>query len=121
MSSLGRCVVIAVAALTLQGCDVSTGRSLHARLGWKAEDYFENKLVIQLCQAIEADNLPEIERLVAEGADVNAKGKGGMTPLLWAYPDNHLERFTKLLTLGADPNVTLSSDVGTRGQIRSGE
>ena len=48
-------------ALALQGCSESTGRTLHARLGWKAEDDFENELVIQLCQAIEADNLPEIE------------------------------------------------------------
>jgi hypothetical protein len=49
--------------------------------------------VIALCKATEANDIAEIDRLVAAGADVNAQGEGNMTPLLWAYPDNKLERF----------------------------
>jgi len=62
-----------------------------------------------------------MEHLIAEGAYVNAKGKGDMTPLLWAFPDNQLERFTKLLERGADPNVVISSDFGTKGAIAPGD
>jgi hypothetical protein len=83
-------------------------------MGWKAEDFFDDPQVIALCEAIEAENLEEMERLINAGADVNAKGKGNMTPLLWAFPDNKPERFEKLLEHGADPNVVVTSDFNTK-------
>jgi uncharacterized protein len=43
-----------------------------------------------------------------------------MTPLLWAYPENKLERFKLLLEHGANPNVIIESDFGTRGAILPG-
>jgi ankyrin repeat protein len=94
--------------------------SWHQKFGWKAKDYFDDPKVVALCDAIEANDLAEIDRLVAAGADVNAQGKGKMTPLLWAFPGNHLERFKRLLEHGANPNVIVESDFGTRGQILSG-
>lgn len=93
----------------------------HEKCGWKAEDYFDDPQVIALCRAIEANDIAEIDRLVAAGADVNAQGKGKMTPLLWAYPDNKLERFTRLLEHGADPNVVVESDFNTHGGMRPGD
>lgn len=102
------------------GCDAVPAASLHASLEWNAKDFFKDPQVIQLCAAIEKSDLKEIDRLVAAGANVNAKGKDGMTPLLWAYPDNKLERFEKLLALGANPDVAVSSDFGTKGMIRPG-
>jgi len=96
------------------------GSTWHQKYNWQAEDYFKAPDVIALCEAIEDDNIAEIERLVKAGADVNAIGKDNMTPLLWAYPDNKLERFTKLLELGADPNVIVNSRFATRG-IRPGD
>ena len=92
----------------------------HKKCGWKAENYFDDPQVIALCHAIEANDLPEIDRLVAAGANVNAKGKGKMTPLLWAYPDNKLARFQKMLEHGADPNVITESDFNTCGALQSG-
>lgn len=82
----------------------------HATVGWKAEEYFEDPLAVKLCQAIEIDAVDEMERLIAQGADVNAKGKDGMTLLLWAFPDRKIERFACLLEHGADPNVYFESD-----------
>src|SRR5205809_270336 len=79
------------------------GSTFHQKCGWKAENYFSDPQVIALCRAIEANDLAEIDRLVAAGADVNAQGKGKMTPLLWAYPDNKIERFKRLLDHGANP------------------
>lgn len=105
-------------AAVLGGCDVVsqlTGRTFHERFRWKAKDFFHDPQVIALCHAIEANDLKEIDRLVAVGADVNAKGKDNMTPLLWAFPDDKLARFTRLLEHGANPNVIIQSDLNTRG------
>jgi ankyrin repeat protein len=108
----------------LAGCaEVSrvAGSTWHEKCGWKAEDYFEDPQVIALCRAIEANDIAEIDRLVAAGADVNAQGKGNMTPLLWAFPDNKLERFKRLLEHGANPNVVIDSDFNTRGGMSRGD
>ena len=88
-------------------------RTTHERFGWRAEDYFTDSRMIALCHAIEAKDLAEMERLVKAGADVNALGKGKMTPLMWAFPDNQLPRFKWLLEHGANPNVVVESDFNT--------
>ncbi len=116
-------------------------QSFYQRPDWKAENYFTDPKVIDLCQAIRKRDLALIDKLIGEGADVNAKGTGNMTPLLWAFvqgrpwnkppssaqrkqPDSiekwsekefdatHLVIFTKLLEHGADPNVQTTSDFG---------
>jgi hypothetical protein len=117
-------VTLLVVLTTQNGCAEVSGKmqsSWHQKFNWVAEDYFTDAKVIALCRAIEANDLAEIDRLVAAGADVNAKGKGNMTPLLWAFPDNKLERFTRLLEHGADPNVFVENDFGTRSAILPGE
>ncbi len=112
-------------ALLLAGCQevarVLPNRSWHEKCGWQAEDYFDDPQVIALCEAIEANDLAEIDRLVAAGADVNAQGKGKMTPLLWSFFDNKLARFKRLLEHGADPNVVIESDFNTRGAVSAGD
>lgn len=100
--------------LVVCGCGKSSPSHWHAKFDWKADEYFDDPQVIQLCQAIEANDLAEMERLIQAGADVNAQGKGKMTPLLWAFPGNKPERFKKLLEHGADPNVIVESDFNTR-------
>ena len=98
-----------------------TGSTWHEKCGWNAEDYFDDPQVIALCQAIEAKDLIEIDRLVDAGADLNAQGKDKMTPLLWAFPDNKLERFKVLLELGADPNVIIEGKFNSHGAMRAGD
>ena len=80
---------------------------------WKAKDYFSDPKVIALCKAIEAKDIKEIDRLVANGADVNAKGKDNMTPLLWAFPENKPDVFKRILEHGADPNVKIAGNFNT--------
>ena len=106
------------------GCgylDLLPGRTIHQKCGWKAEDYFADPKVIALCRAIEANDLAEMERLVKAGADVNSQGKDKMTPLLWAFPDNHLPRFKWLLEHSANPNVVVEGEFNTRQMISRGE
>lgn len=87
---------------------VARPKSFHVENGWKAEVYFDDVKVISLCRAIEANDLAEMERLIKNGVDVNAKGRANVTPLLWAFPDEKMERFELLLKYGADPNVTIA-------------
>lgn len=82
---------------------------MHKRLKWKAEDFFSDQGVIKLCKAIEARDLKEIQRLVKSGVDVNARGRGNVTPLLWAFPMGE-DVFRTVLELGADPNVVLTEN-----------
>jgi ankyrin repeat protein len=82
----------------------------HLRAQRDAKDYFNDPASIELCHAIEADDIDHMEQLIAEGVDVNRVGKGGMTALMWAMPDHRLKRFECLLRHGADPNVSLKSD-----------
>jgi len=116
--------LVGVMALGQSGCvDAfqSDNQIWHTKMGWKATEYFDDPQVIALCQAIEANDLKEIDRVVSAGADVNAKGKGNMTPLLWAFPDNQLKRFERLLEHGADPNVVTESDFGVARAFHAGD
>ncbi|MDR3110936.1 MAG: ankyrin repeat domain-containing protein [Planctomycetaceae bacterium] len=88
---INKLLIIMVSFAVVNGCSASS--SWYSKFNWKAEDYFDDPKVIALCRAIEAKDIKKIDRLVANGADVNAKGKGNMTPLLWAFPDNKPEVF----------------------------
>jgi len=108
--------------LLLSGCDaIGAERTWHQKQNWRAEDYFQDPQVIALCKAIESNDLVEMKRLIDKGADVKALGKGNMTPLLWAFPDNKPERFRLLLEKGADPNVYTKSNFGVPNAFLVGD
>jgi len=94
-------------------------RSIYETL-WKAEEYFTDPQIVALCKAIEREDLAEMERLVQAGANVNARGKDGMTPLLWAYPAGE-KALEKVLELGADPNTQYDSGFRSNGMIDAGD
>ena len=109
-------LIFAVCILSFTSC---AQRSIYETI-WNAEEYFTDPQIVALCKAIEKEDIPEIDRLVAEGADVNARGKDGMTPLLWAYPagENALEQ---ILEHGADPNTQYFNEFGSRGMVEKGD
>ena len=92
----------------------SRSKPWHEQHGWKAADFFTDPEVIALGDAIAANDLDRMRQLIAAGADVNAKGKGNMTPLLWAFFDEKPERFRMLLEAGADPNVPSKATSASR-------
>jgi hypothetical protein len=126
-------LTLVAAVLVLAGCsDPAQGliRKVAARVtnapwhelhGWKAADFFTDPQVIALCNAIAANDVARMKELIAAGADVNARGKGNMTPLLWAFVDNKPERFRLLLEAGANPNVYIESDFGIRQAFSPGD
>ena len=81
-----------------------------------------------LAKAAREGRVRTIDRLVQEGADVNARGKANATPLFWsmgftdgdAWPwSGSVRGFERLLQLGADPNALLDKD-GKVGEVRVG-
>ena len=83
---------------------------------WKAENYFSDPKIIELCRAIEKQDVEEMQRIIDSGADVNAKGKDNMPILLWAYPAGE-QGMECLLKNGADPNVILESSYEGRSDV----
>ena len=79
------------------------------KLGIWADDYFHHPLDVRLCKAIEANDLTAIRSAIADGANVNASGLGGVTPLIWSSLYQRFARFELLLVLGADPNAPFTS------------
>ena len=107
--------------LPLRPAAAASGQSWHDKHGWKAADFFADPQVVALCEAIQANDLERMRQLIAAGADVNALGKGNMTPLLWAFFDDKPERFWLLLEAGADPNFYTESDFGLRQAMVAGD
>ncbi len=81
-----RCLLLVFLACT--GCERIVANALpsystfHQKIGLKAEDYFDDPKVIKLCHAIEANDLDKMDQLIADGVDVNAKGKDNVTLVL---------------------------------------
>ena len=125
MAPCTACCLVMVAVLMCScGCDESASVisvSTHRKLGWRASDYFTDPSVVALCDEIEQNDIAAVGQLIASGVDVNARGKGNMTPLLWGFLDNHSVVFRKLLEAGADPNVRFESDFNSNGLFRAGE
>lgn len=62
-------------------------------------------LDIKLIEAAKAGNLPVVESLIKEGANVNAQDIGGFTALTAAVREGHLKVAELLLEKGADPEI----------------
>jgi len=69
----------------------------------KQMDWFYGK-DIALQRAIDADDPAAVDQAVRNGANVNAKGLHGTTPLEWALGHFKKNAYKKLLELKADPN-----------------
>lgn len=71
--------------------------------------------VIALIKAAVGHDALTAKRLVQSGADINAAGKAGITPLLSVQADNDMPAVLILLELGADPNKYEAPGHGERG------
>ena len=108
----GRVLWLAFASLVLAGtvsCNAPSGRRPP-----NPRTFYSDPQTIALIQAVEREDLREIDRLVAAGADVNhagmaesAEGSEGVTPLLWAFLQRKKIAFRRLLEQGADSNEVI--------------
>jgi ankyrin repeat protein len=65
---------------------------------WIGLDWIDEELI----DAAKENNLPEVERLLSVGADLNAKDHFSRTPLHWASCRGHLQVFINFREHGAD-------------------
>jgi ankyrin repeat protein len=69
-----------------------------------------------LASTVQKGDVASIDRLVAKGVDVNAKGRMGMmTPLFWAIQTGSKVGFRRLLDLRANPDQTAIGDLAAAG------
>lgn len=107
--------------------------------GTRAETVFSAPAARHLAEAACAGDLARVDALLAEGADPNAAGRFGVTPLIWALtckglvfndvranravatgrvlsreepPPQYLASLEALLRAGADPNAIIEGDFG---------
>lgn len=74
-----------------------------------AAQTFKDPAVVALAQAIEREDLPGIDLAIKNGANINAAGEEGQTPLHWSLLKVGIAAKTvqHLLERGADPNAPM--------------
>lgn len=72
--------------------------------GKTAIDIFHDPKVVALIDAVVDGNAVKAKALMAAGANVNASGDAGVTPLIWMIYAHNENAINLLLDLGADPN-----------------
>ena len=104
---------VGVAGLVLVSACLSTSCNTGKKAGNATpKTFYTDPKMIALIEAVEKQDLPQIERRVKNGADIDGIGRTSadetnerrVTPLVWAFQQQKKESFQKLLDLGADPN-----------------
>ena len=69
----------------------------------------ENEFQSELVTAARSGDLLGVQKLLAQGVDVNTKDKDGTTPLMWAADKGHTQVLKELLDRGAEVNARNSA------------
>jgi uncharacterized protein len=70
-----------------------------------AKEYFDDAKTAELAEAAENGDIERVNALVASGANPNARGLAGFTPLIYSMTGKTSKGFQRLLELGGDPNL----------------
>ena len=81
-----------------------------SRRTYRAQDYFADPKAAELAEAARDGDCQRIDAMIAQGVNVNARGKDGWTLLMYSMSGGNTRGFQRLLERGADPN--LHTDTG---------
>lgn len=84
---------------------VFTGSTLAKVPEHEVRGLFDDDSTVKLVVAASHGDIDAIDKLVSEGADVNARGRKGITPLVFMLSQKNMAGFARLLSHGADPNL----------------
>ena len=94
-------MVMVVALIQAAGCsEVSVS-------GKTAKDVFQDPQTLALVEAACHGDIPKIDALVKQGANVNATGYRDVSVLAWAMACKNYDGVERLLELGANPNFKM--------------
>jgi len=103
-----RILVGLIIILLLAACAATNEqRAMKELKQMRAADFFSDSAQRALAQAVERGNTEKAMAALHQGADVNAIGKDGMTPLFWALAKQNIHGFRFLLEQGANPNIVV--------------
>ena len=72
--------------------------------GMTVKEAFPDERVARLVDTASHGDLQEVDAQIRAGADVNAVGRDGITPLLWVMGTRNFKGMEHLLKAGANPN-----------------
>ena len=104
-------IVLMIAIFVMASC-----QSKELVKGVVPSDFYSDKKVIDLIFAAANGNIKRVDKLVADGVDVNAVGKDSYTPLLAALTKKNKKGVLRLLEHGADPNIVITGESSYAGK-----
>lgn len=93
-------------SLFLAGCMQASSNPIYKH---EPQEYFPASPALDVAQAIRRDDVPGLERVLAQhpGLDLNQAGRQGVTFLFWAYAHHSSKMLRALAAHGADVNRPL--------------
>jgi len=107
MMCISKWFVVVAAVLLMPSC--ASAQEMSAA-GKSAQEIFQDGKVVLLLQAVRDGDVAKARLLVAQGANINASGYEGVTPLIWMLYQRDYKAMESLLNLGADPNQRMGKD-----------
>lgn len=107
------CAIITIVAVSFGCSEVRVG-------GMAAHEAFSDERVARLVNATSSGDLEEADRQIKAGADVNAIGKDGISPLLFVLINRQLNGVEYLLKAGANPNYKATLRDGSAMYLAAG-
>lgn len=102
-------IATSACSVLLVGCD--SGAITHPRFRWDASTFFKDPKGVELCQAINDQDIGKMQVLLDDGVSLNQVGKRGMTPLLWGMGQESSKAFVWLLDHGVKPDQEIIDDL----------